>query len=384
MGGATRTGVFYSIMFAGTGVSLPYISLWLRSKGLSGAEIGVVLAAPMLARVFTGASLAVWADSFVLRRTALTFLGLTASASYLALYLFPGFGPALAAWFVAATCAGVMIPLTDVLTMRRSRVEGFSFARPRAAGSFAFIIANIAMGWILTRAPVDAIVGWIIISFACAALAARMILPPEPVHDSPDRPTAARFKGLGALLSDRVFVVAIVSVGLIQATHAFQYGFSSLVWKRQGLSEGIVGLLWGTGVAAEIAFLWFLEPWRRQVGPWRLLVLGGLAAVVRWGGLALAPPLWLLWPLQALHALSFAATFMAGLQIVERLTPRESATAAQTLNSSLSSGLLIGLATVASGPLYDRYGAGGYVAMAAIAMLGLAGAWQVRRPLSAA
>ena len=83
--------------------------------------------------------------------------------------------------------------------------------------------------------------------------------------------------------------------------------------------------------------------------------------------MALAPPLWLLWPLQALHALTFAATFLAGVQIVERLAPRDSQTAAQTLSSVLSAGVLIGLATAASGPLYDRFGAGGYWAMAAMA-----------------
>jgi PPP family 3-phenylpropionic acid transporter len=36
-----------------------------------------------------------------------------------------------------------------------------------------------------------------------------------------------------------------------------------------------------------------------------------IAAVVRWSALAVSPPLWLLFPLQTLHALSYAATFFA-------------------------------------------------------------------------
>ena len=117
----------------------------------------------------------------------------------------------------------------------------------------------------------------------------------------------------------------------------------------------------------------WMEPWRRRVGigPMTMLVLGGAASLVRWTAMAFAPPLWLLWPLQGLHALSFAAVFLAALQIIEKLAPPGQATAAQMLYSSLSAGLLIGLATVVSGPLYDAYGVGGYLAMTALAGAGL-------------
>lgn len=130
--------------------------------------------------------------------------------------------------------------------------------------------------------------------------------------------------------------------------------------------------------------MWLFEPWRRRVGitPWTLLIIGAAAAVFRWSVMAFAPPLWLLWPLQALHALTFAATFLAGIQIVERLAPHDSQTAGQMLSSVLSAGVLIGLATAASGPLYDHFGAGGYWAMAAMAAAGLLAALPLRRQLA--
>jgi PPP family 3-phenylpropionic acid transporter len=179
-------------------------------------------------------------------------------------------------------------------------------------------------------------------------------------------------------------MTAIFAVGAVQAAHAFQYGFSAILWKSQGISEAVTGQLWAFGVVVEIALMWLFEPWRRRagIGPWSLLVVGSIAAVVRWTAMAFAPPLWLLWPLQALHALTFAATFLAGLQIVERLSPPDSHTAAQTLSSVLSAGVLIGLATAVSGPLYDRFGAGGYAAMAVMALAGLLAALPLRSRLS--
>lgn len=376
---ALRLSLFYAVLFGGTGVSLPYIALWLADRGLTGAEIGAILAAPMLARVVTGPLIAVWADGFRLRRSALAWLAGTAAAAYAGLAFGQGFGWWFALWLVAATTIGACVPLIDVLALRRARVDGFDFGRPRSAGSLAFVVANVAMGAMLAVGSTDLILVWIAAAAGLGVLTALLVLPKEPVGEGPPTRKRDRFRGLGLLLGDPTFLTAVVSVGLIQGAHAFYYGFSTLVWTGQGISKGWTGVLWGFGVAVEIAFLWFSGPWRQRLGPEKLLLLGGVGAVVRWIAMAFAPPLWALWPLQALHALSFAASFMAGLSLLDRLAPRESATAAQTLNSALSSGLLVGLGTVASGPLYDSYGAGGYLAMAAMAGLGLVGAWRLSR-----
>lgn len=367
---ATRLAILYAAIFGATGVSLPFAAVWFREQGLSGAEIGLVLALPMLARLVTGPVIAVWSDGFRLRRTPLVILATVAALAYALAGLVQGLALWLPVWFVAATAAAAIIPLADVLALKLSRDQGFAFARPRAVGSVAFIAANVSIGAILLSAPVDAILVWIVVAMAGAAVLAGW-QPPVPALTGTE-PRRDRFAGLGRLLGDRPFMVAIFAIGLIQAAHAFYYGFSAIIWRGQGLTEATIGLLWGVSVAAEVALMWWIEPWRRRRGiPARTLVLiGAAAAVLRWIALSLAPPLWLLWPLQALHALSFAAVFLAGLELVERLGPPQSATVAQTLNSTLSSGVLIGLATLVSGPLYDAAGTGGYLAMAVMAGLG--------------
>ena len=77
-----------------------------------------------------------------------------------------------------------------------------------------------------------------------------------------------------------------------------------------------------------------------------------------------------LWFLQTLHALSFAAAHVGAMRLIYREAPDNAAAMAQTLYSSLSSGLLLGAATVLSGWLYDWGGARGYWAMAVIAGVG--------------
>lgn len=380
MNAEQRLALQYVLLFGATGVSLPFAGLWLSSEGLNGAQIGTLLAVPMLARIVTGPLLAVWADGFKLRRTPIALMGVVMTLGYGAAGLVDGYFARAACWFVGATAMGVLVPLTDVLNLRLADRLGFTFAVPRAFGSAAFVAANMIMGAVLLTAPADAIIVWLVAASLGLAAVAVWALPPETVSEGQTLRGRERFRGLGRLVKNPTFMTAIFAIGAVQAAHAYQYGFSAILWKAEGISEAVTGQLWAFGVVAEIALMWLFEPWRRRMGidPWFMLVVGAAAAILRWSAMALAPPLWMLWPLQALHALTFAATFLAGIQIVERLAPRDSQTAAQMLSSVLSAGILIGLATAASGALYDRYGAGGYWAMAAMAAAGLLAALPLR------
>ncbi|WP_425999704.1 MFS transporter [Caulobacter sp. DWR1-3-2b1] len=375
MSSLTRLSFFYVAIYLGTGVSLPYIATYLRDCGMSGAAIGLILAIPMLAKPFTGPALAVWADGFTLRRSPMVLLSLGAGLGYAALLIAPGALGLAVAWFIGQTLLSTVSPLLDVIALRRARSEGFNYGLPRGTGSAAFIVANLIMGVVLTFVASAIIPIWIALAALLAALAAGVFVPPERVHAEGAKPVGAeRWKGVGLLLRNRTFLLAVTTAGLIQGAHAFYYGFSTIIWREQGISDPIIGGLWGVGVAAEVAFMWFLEPWRRKVGPEKLMILGGVAAVLRWIAYAFTPPLWLLFPLQALHAFTFAASFLASLRLIEKLTPPSHASSAQAMNSALSMGFALGVATWFSGHLFDAFGSYSYLAMAGVAALGLAGA----------
>ncbi|MBX9615050.1 MAG: MFS transporter [Caulobacteraceae bacterium] len=376
-----RMALQYVLLFGANGVSLPFAGLWLDAQGFTGAQIGLSLAAPMLARIVTGPLIAVWADGFRRRRSPLAILGVVAALGYAGAGVTEGIIVQGLFWFVGATAMAGLIPLTDVLTLALARRHSFDFAVSRGWGSAAFVAANVLMGVVLTRASIDWIIVWIALAGALMALAGATLLPSEPVTDGPRTAGRERLVGLTRLMVNPAFMTAIVAIGLVQATHGFYYGFSAIAWAAQGLDATTTGLLWATSVVVEIAFMWWIEPWRRRrgIGPWLILMLGGIAAVVRWTALAFLPPLWLLWPLQGLHALTFAATYLAGVQIIERLAPPGEHTAAQTLSSVMAAGVLIGLATLAAGPLYDLMGVRGYLAMTVMALAGLGLAVRLRR-----
>ena len=237
-----------------------------------------------------------------------------------------------------------------------------------------------ARGVLIARFGLGAVAAWVLTVFALMNLSAWRLKPdlaPEHVRGLPLR---TRFKAGARLLRDRGFLGVIVACGLIQAGHAFYYSFSTLVWRGQGIAAETVGVLWAVGVAVEVAFLWTLPFFERRISPERLIHICAAAGVVRWTALAFGPTGWVLWPLQALHGITFAAGHVGAMRLIFRMAPEESTGFAQTLYSATAAGVLMGLATLASGVLYDLGSFHGYWLMAAMAAAGGAIALWLLKP----
>lgn len=374
-----RQAVFYSLLFAGTGASLPFMPLWLKTHGMTSAQIGLILAVPLLLRAFTGPLSGVWADRFSLYRTPIMILAAGGAVFYGLINLGTVFPPVRFAAYLLLfglgfSCVNAASPLIDAMTLQLARRDSFAYAIPRAAGSAAFIVTNIVLGFLLVFLPSDTIVIWMIVAAMAAALGARYLLGAETRVDAPegDQPRPSGLTRVLFLMRNKGFVLLVIAVGCMQAAHSFYYAFSTIIWKERGLSSSTCGYLWATGVACEIAFMAFGEGVRRRLGPWRLLILAGICGVIRWTAMMTLPPVWLLWPLQMLHAMTFAAAYLAGLDLVHRLTPKGYEGLAQTLNAAYTSGLMLGIGTLASGAVYAAFGSRGYGLMSVIVLVGLA------------
>jgi MFS transporter, PPP family, 3-phenylpropionic acid transporter len=116
-----------------------------------------------------------------------------------------------------------------------------------------------------------------------------------------------------------------------------------------------------------------------RLGPVGLLMAAGIAGIVRWGLMALAPSLPVLATVQLLHAFTFGAGHLAAMHFLQRAAPQGLAAAAQSTYSAVGMGLAMGAALLASGPLYAALGAGAYAAMAGLSAAGLLGALALGR-----
>lgn len=368
-----RLTLAMTALFCGFGAALPFLPRWLEEeRGLTGWEIGAVVSGAQLGRVVIGPVIAAWADGFADRRSAMRVLAVVGLALYVVFFQAHGFLALFALSFLAASTIQALTPLIEGAALRASQTGAFPFGVARAIGSAGFVLGNVAGGALVAANGPGMVAVWLLCSLSAVAVIALGALKPDA---APATAAGLGYRGrlrLGWKLAIAPrFARVLFGAGFIQAAHAFFYSFSSLVWRDQGLSDAMTGVLWAFAVGVEIVFLLALPLIERRFQPEALLVWGGAAAVVRWMLMALAPPVFALWPLQALHALSFAAVHVAALRLVLREAPEEVMGLAQTLYAALASGLLIGLATILSGFLYDAFGAGGYWAMAALAAFGV-------------
>lgn len=372
-----RQAAYYVLLFVLTGANLPFMPVWLKAQGMTGEQIGVILAMPLLLRAVTGPLSGLWADRFALYRTPMLWLAGAATLFYALMFLGDLYGPwRFAAYLILFTCgyscSTSVSPLLDSMTLQLSRSQGFTYALPRAIGSAAFIVANVIVGYLLLVMPVDLILVWVVASVAMMALTGKTILAPEPRQDLRHLSGGETFvQRLQVLFRHRGLFWLLVAVACLQASHSFYYAFSTLIWNGRGIDMATCAWLWTVGVVAEIAFMMFGERFRRWIGPWRMLILAAVLAVLRWSIMAFAPPLWVLWPLQVLHLFSFAAVYLAGLELIHRLAPKGYEGLAQTVNAAYANGVMMGIGTLASGAVFSAFGSGGYGLMAGLAGIGL-------------
>jgi PPP family 3-phenylpropionic acid transporter len=359
-----------SCLFGTTGIIMVFLPRWLEvERALSGAEIGAVLSLAQFARILTGPAIAFWADGARDRRIPLRLVAGAAVAAYGAFFfLAHDFWSLLLTGFVGLTLIFAMTPLIEAAMLRATAAGKLSYGVARGIGSVAFIFSNIAGGVMVAQFGIGAVVVWILLGLSSVFAATLIALRPDP--PAIKAPSRDRFAALAALMRSRRFIILLISCGLIQSAHAFYYGFSTIAWRAQGVPADVVGLLWGFGVATEVALLWSLTSIERRVSPEALILVGAGGAVLRWLAMGFAPEGASLWLLQSLHALSFAAAHVGAMRLIYREAPDNSAAMAQTLYASLSSGLLLGAATLLSGWLYDWGGERGYWAMAVLAAVG--------------
>lgn len=356
-GAAVRTAAFYGAIFFAFGVHLPYWPVWLEDWGLTPEEIGFWLGIALVFRVAAAAILPLVADRLGARRALLCGCLLVA-AGLAAIHPLIETGPLLVAATVAlAVALAPGMPLGEALGIRAAGERGFAYAPVRAAGSAAFLVANLALGALIGSAGAGAIV----VALAVALVAAAALAAVHPGGGAPAGavavPDTARLAEALRLAARPAFLAFTLAAAVGQASHAVYYVYASLDWTRQGIAPATIGALWATGVAVEIALM--LGPGRAivaRIGAARAIALGAGAGLARWSAMALGPPEWALWPLQGLHAMTFALAHLGAMAFIAAAVPPRLAASAQGLFAGGIGGLAMAGVTFAAGGIAGEEG----------------------------
>jgi PPP family 3-phenylpropionic acid transporter len=360
-----RLAALYAAIFVTGGITLPFFPVWLKAKGLDPGMIGIVLAAPMVVRVFAITAAARLADARDILRGTIVVASCLGVAGYALLGLTNGAVTILIMYVITALVLTPVMPLSEAYALKGLSARGRAYGPVRLWGSAAFILGTFIAGFASDTIPARYLI-WLIVTGA--ALTACVAFTLEPMHSSA-QPPAQEAGPRPHLLRDPAFIAVVAASSLIQASHAVYYGFSALEWRGSGLDGTEIAALWGLGVLAEILLFAVSGRLPPFFQPITLMMIGAAGATLRWTAMAFNPPEAVLPFLQLLHALSFGTTHLGALGFVSRhAPPGQSATAQGYL--SVAQGVVFAAVTGVSGWLYGAYGARAYAAMALAAVAG--------------
>jgi MFS transporter, PPP family, 3-phenylpropionic acid transporter len=370
-----RFSLSYALMMIGAGVQLPFLPLWLSTKGLSVSEIAAIVAGMMAVRV-VGAPLFAWAaDHFGNRRQIIRLCSFFAFVAYSGMALMEGFGPIAAMALLAAFFFSPVFPLSEGFSVEASTALGLDYGRMRLWASLSFLTGSLGAGALLTLIDADK-AAWLLASAQALSVVSAILLPDEPEYppSTDDDEEDVPYASAGRFLFFSGFLLFVIAAGLGQASHAMMNGFSSVQWESMGFDTFSIGVFWSFAVLSEVLLLAFSRRVVMRFGPALIFLVGLGGGIVRWTGMAFADQFWIIVLLQILHVASFALTHLGTMHMIRRMVPDHLRNRAQGIYSAVSGGVLFSSMIWMSGTLYAQFAGYAYLFMAGVSTVALAGA----------
>src|SRR5262245_26194813 len=380
--------VVYIALFGAVGAWYPYQSVFLSSRGLDLASIGLLLS---LFGVVNLVAAPIWgaiADRTGEISRPLVAASLVAGTG--AFWLATARDPLTIAGAIAVMALGVagMIPLTDTRTVELAGDNRDRYARARAFGSASFIGGAVVTGAIVSGRTPDALFVIFVPLLFVTGIAAWRLLGPNGSTGPADHRRRARasFSGFVRVLRRPGLLALLVGSTIIWTAVGAVMSFIGIHVAGMGADLGLIGLISAVGAVIEIPIMFAFPTLAKRFGAERLLVLGAFFFALRAGGWAIAPT-----PLVALlvspfGGIAFALFYVGIVAFVSRAVPPEAQATAQGVYTGMTFALGTVIGTAVAGfaaPILGLPGLFGAAAAATIlAALIVWRAVSVVRPLA--
>ncbi|PIX05606.1 MAG: MFS transporter [Gallionellales bacterium CG_4_8_14_3_um_filter_54_18] len=370
-----RIAGFYFFYYAFIGLFAPYWSLYLQSIHFNAVEIGILMSVQPVMRMLAP-SLWGWLADHSGRRlqvvqiaaalSALFYFGVFFTVSFWGMFLVLG----LMSFFWSAS-----MPLVEATTLSYLGKHTARYGRIRSWGSVGFIVAVVGLGYAFDYIAI----AWLLWAGLICELGIFLFsrLLPETrgtAHHTDRQPVSS------ILFQTRVLAL-FAACFVMAAAHGPYYIFFSIYLVEHGYAKSAVGGLWALGVICEIG-VFFLMPWITRHFSFTQILIGSFGlAVLRFFLIAwYVDVLGLLLLAQMLHAATFGAYHAASVGLVHELFQGRHQAKGQALFGSLTYGAGGMVGGMASGPIWQHYGASVlYSCSALLALLGLTLiAWKLR------
>jgi PPP family 3-phenylpropionic acid transporter len=318
----------------GFAVVTPYLQVVLARRGYSPQEIGIIQGVLSVMAVLAPPLWGMLAD----RKGARMALLITALGAIPAFQLYAfcsGLAGAIAVTVLFGAFFLPQISLTDGCMFRYLQTNAGNYGSIRVAGSLGFVVTVLLLEVLSITGPrvIAVAMGGFAICSLVFAISIRRLPRIEQDHEL-RTPQPFDWKPL----LTRTVVLFTVAALLARVAMMGYYHFFSLYLEDQ-FDVSRPGYIWVIGSFCEIPVIWYSDRIIRRMGVHWLFALGVFGVALRLLGMSIAPSVWWMLPLQALHALTYGACHCASVTFISRAAPAHMASSAQTLFSAVTIGL---------------------------------------------
>lgn len=345
----------------------PYWSLYLKSIHFNAIEIAILMSMQPVMRMIapnlwgwladrTGKRLLVVQIAATL--SAFCYLGVFATTSFWGMLLVLG----LMAFFWSAS-----MPLVEATTLSYLGKHSAHYGRIRSWGSIGFIVSVVGLGYAFDYIAIVWLLWAGLVCEIGILIFSRQIPHTEVLAHHTDSQSIKQI-----VLQPRV-IALFGACFMMSIAHGPYYTFYSIYLVEHGYTKSAVGGLWALGVICEIGVFFLMPSLVRRFGLTRILLVSFGCAVLRFMliGWYVDYIVWLL-VAQVLHAATFGAYHAASVGLVHEFFQGRHQSKGQALFGSLTYGAGGMLGGLASGPIWQHYGASVlYSCSAGMALLGL-------------
>lgn len=312
----TALKVFLFSYYATNTILISFLAIFLRSKGLTGTEIGWVMAVGPLATIFSQPFWGYMSDKYktVKWMIVICISGLLVSSVFFLQSETLGYILIFGAVFYFFTAP--VSALGDSLGQRRAEDLGISFGTIRNWGSIGFAVSSLLIGAFLTKFGVEYMIyPYLILGVIALIFALRLKdvdASEQPVH----------LKDIKKLIQNKPFFLFLLFFMFITISHRANDSFIGLYIENLGGSEQLVGVAWFVGVMSEALVFSLGAFWFRKYHSVVFVIIAGFLYTVRWLLFAEASTPTEVIVLQLFHGVTFAVLYLAAFDYISKLIPK--------------------------------------------------------------
>lgn len=359
--------LFWFTYMGSLGIVFPYFSLYLRENaGLTGAEMGLVLAMPPLMGILAQPFWGQVADRTGARGRLLAWLALLSAIGYLVLGMANGFVAVLVATAALALFSSAILPITMSVSLAVLQAAGVhAFGYVRAWGTVGYFVVVIIFPWFLQHFQAQEMTAAVLarsrtdLSLMFPATAALVFASGIVAFFLPRHGAVSLTAAKGdwrALFRNRPYMrLLLFSLGVNLLLYGPMWLFPIFVRSRGGDVSTIRGM-WMVMLVFEIPLVLSTGRGLKRLGARGLLAAGAFFGGVRWLLCAWVTDPVLLYSVQALHGVTVVGLNLGGPLYLDAVAPEKLRSTAQAVLSMVGVGAAGILSNVASGWLLEHSG----------------------------